>query len=98
MMDDMTVGARGAVAGTRATGVATGEVVGTVVVYGALGPLALLVGVAEEALPAVAARLVVAVDLAECVIPALGYQAGVDALAVDAGLGEGALVTTAAAN
>ena len=98
MIVDATLGACGAVARADAAVVLASKVVGALAVGRALGPLALLVRVAEEAVLAVTARFVETVDLAERVNAALGDQAGVDTLAVDAGLGQRALVVAATAN
>lgn len=98
MIVDRADGAGRAVAGTDAARVPAGQVVGALVVGGALGSLAALVRIAEVAVLAVAARLVVAVDAAERVRAALCYQTGVHAQAVDAGLAQGALVVAAAAD
>lgn len=95
---DRADGALGTVTGADAARVATGQVVGTLVVGGALGTLTALVRIAEVAVLAVAARLVVAVDAAEGVRAALGDQAGVHAEGVGAGLAQGALVVAAAAD
>lgn len=94
----MTLRSSWAVAGTDATLILTGEVVGAFAIASAFGPFATIVGVTQVAVLAVATCFVVSVDLAESVNAALSDQASVDALAVDARLGQRTLVVATTAN
>lgn len=98
MVDDVALSSRRAFAGADASFVSAGKISGTLRVSRALGSLAVLIGIAVEALPTVAAGLVVSINFTEGIGAALSYQASVDALAVDARLAQGALVVGSAAD
>lgn len=59
---------------------------------------ALVVGITGETVLAIAATFVVAVDLTERIYSTLSYQAGVDALVVDARLSKRTLVVATTAD
>lgn len=95
MIDDGALRGRWTVARVNASLVATGQRGCTIYVSGALRPLAYSVRITLVSFGTVAPRSVVPIGCTERVDPALGHQAGIHALVVDAGLSQRALAVPA---